>query len=421
MDHVPDLEIGAELEAPVTPEPPNAEAGVSTPFAPPKDSPHYSPPTPPPHPGAPPRTLTSDNTTPTCRICRSESAATEPLFHPCKCSGSIKHVHQECLINWLAHSHKKHCELCKTPFRFTKLYDASMPAELPWEVFVKRALVHVGLAGKRFARGCLVVGIWSGVLPWLVRWAWRWMFYVGDVGWARDMVVRKMRQEALEGMSADGGASVPAIGLPFAYNFVKDWRWALNLGWQSTQTPDGNVTTTWPEPDQSIFSDWTYLSELTPNPTTNRILLDIFEGQLITCIIIIGFILVFLIREWVVQQQPLIQNVEHMQLQVAEAAAQVGAQRMHIAEQLATIEEIQRETRDLQAAREELERTLAEAGAVDNGDLARIRRLTQRVELLAQKTPRAFSERMLERPMDDATLKLRNGDEQNFTSAVISI
>ncbi|KAK6434454.1 hypothetical protein LTR95_009364, partial [Oleoguttula sp. CCFEE 5521] len=308
-----------------------------------------------------------------------------------------------------------------TPFRFTKLYDASMPAELPWEVFVKRALVHVGLAGKRLARGCLVVGIWCGVLPWLVRWAWRWMFYVGDVGWVRDVVVRKMRQEALQGMSADGGAGVSAAGLPFAYNLVKDWRWGFNFGWQSTQTLAGNATSTWPEPDQSIFSDWTYLSELTPNPTTNRILLDIFEGQLITCIIIIGFILVFLIREWVVQQQPLIQNVEHMQLQVAEAAAQVGAQRLHIAEQLATIEEIQRETRDLQSAREELERTLAEAGEVDNGDLARIRRLTERVERLAKKTPRAFSERMLEQPMDDATLRLRNGDEKAFTSAVISI
>ncbi|OQN96416.1 hypothetical protein B0A48_17668 [Cryoendolithus antarcticus] len=418
MDNIPDLETATELEAPEQRHP---EVEPSSFSAPAKDLTSSAPPTPPAHPGPPPRTLTSDNTTPTCRICRSESTATEPLFHPCKCSGSIKHVHQECLINWLAHSHKKHCELCKTPFRFTKLYDASMPAELPWEVFVKRALVHVGLAGKRVARGGLVVGIWCGVLPWLVRWAWRWMFYVGDVGWVRDVMVRMMRQEALEGMSVDGGAGVPATGLPFAYNLVKDWRWGINFSWQSTQIPEGNVTASWPAPDQSIFSDWTYLSELTPNPTTNRILLDIFEGQLITCIIIIGFILVFLIREWVVQQQPLIQNIEHMQLQVAEAAVQVGAQRMHIAEQLATIEEIQRETRDLQAAREELERTLAEAGEVDNGDLARIRRLTERVERLAKKTPRAFSERMLERPMDDATLKLRNSDEKGFTSAVISI
>lgn len=30
-----------------------------------------------------------------CRICRSEGTPEEPLFHPCKCSGSIKFVHQE--------------------------------------------------------------------------------------------------------------------------------------------------------------------------------------------------------------------------------------------------------------------------------------------------------------------------------------
>jgi len=30
-----------------------------------------------------------------CRICRSEGSADEPLYHPCKCSGSIKFVHQD--------------------------------------------------------------------------------------------------------------------------------------------------------------------------------------------------------------------------------------------------------------------------------------------------------------------------------------
>lgn len=32
----------------------------------------------------------------TCRICRGEALVDEPLYHPCKCSGSIKFVHQ----NW---------------------------------------------------------------------------------------------------------------------------------------------------------------------------------------------------------------------------------------------------------------------------------------------------------------------------------
>jgi E3 ubiquitin-protein ligase MARCH6 len=62
-----------------------------------------------------------------CRICRGEGTPDEPLFYPCKCSGSIKYVHQECLMEWLSHTQKKHCELCKTSFRFTKLYHPGMP------------------------------------------------------------------------------------------------------------------------------------------------------------------------------------------------------------------------------------------------------------------------------------------------------
>ena len=38
---------------------------------------------------------------PVCRICRCEEEEGRPLFHPCKCSGSIKFVHNDCLEAWL--------------------------------------------------------------------------------------------------------------------------------------------------------------------------------------------------------------------------------------------------------------------------------------------------------------------------------
>lgn len=43
-----------------------------------------------------------------CRICRGSAP---PLFYPCKCSGSIKYVHQQCLMDWLGHSGNTHCEV----------------------------------------------------------------------------------------------------------------------------------------------------------------------------------------------------------------------------------------------------------------------------------------------------------------------
>ena len=41
-----------------------------------------------------------------CRVCRMEGSMSRPLFHPCHCSGSIRYVHQECLIEWLRVSKK---------------------------------------------------------------------------------------------------------------------------------------------------------------------------------------------------------------------------------------------------------------------------------------------------------------------------
>ncbi|KAK3107959.1 hypothetical protein LTR53_017970, partial [Teratosphaeriaceae sp. CCFEE 6253] len=57
----------------------------------------------------------------------------------------------------------------------------------------------------------------------------------------------------------------------------------------------------------SLLSSYTYLTPLTPHhPHLNRAILDILEGQLIAGVVIVAFILLFLIREWVVQQQPLL-------------------------------------------------------------------------------------------------------------------
>ena len=49
-----------------------------------------------------------------CKICHcgSEESGT-PFITPCLCAGSIKFVHEECLIKWMKSSTSKTCELCK--------------------------------------------------------------------------------------------------------------------------------------------------------------------------------------------------------------------------------------------------------------------------------------------------------------------
>lgn len=39
-----------------------------------------------------------------CRICRGPAETDNPLFHPCKCSGSIRYVHDQCLSKWIEQS-----------------------------------------------------------------------------------------------------------------------------------------------------------------------------------------------------------------------------------------------------------------------------------------------------------------------------
>jgi E3 ubiquitin-protein ligase MARCH1/8 len=56
-----------------------------------------------------------------CRICQ-DGDSENALITPCKCSGSVRYVHQVCLQKWIKSSNTKHCELCRCEFKMqTKL------------------------------------------------------------------------------------------------------------------------------------------------------------------------------------------------------------------------------------------------------------------------------------------------------------
>ena len=72
-----------------------------------------------------------------CRICLSEeNESSDPLINPCKCSGSMKYIHLECLRKWLINKIEivedeviriyawkdLNCELCKGPFKSKENY-----------------------------------------------------------------------------------------------------------------------------------------------------------------------------------------------------------------------------------------------------------------------------------------------------------
>lgn len=100
-----------------------------------------------------------------CRVCRSEGLPDRPLFHPCICTGSIKWIHQECLVQWMRYSRKEYCELCGHRFSFTPIYSPDMPRRLPLRDVAGGLLSSVATAVKYWLHYTLVALAWLGVVP----------------------------------------------------------------------------------------------------------------------------------------------------------------------------------------------------------------------------------------------------------------
>ncbi|XP_067934672.1 E3 ubiquitin-protein ligase MARCHF6-like [Watersipora subatra] len=100
-----------------------------------------------------------------CRVCRSEGTADKPLFYPCVCTGSIKYIHQDCLVQWLKYSNKEFCELCKHKFSFTPIYAADMPQRLPLFDIMSGLLKSIVKGLKYWFHYTLVAIAWLGVVP----------------------------------------------------------------------------------------------------------------------------------------------------------------------------------------------------------------------------------------------------------------
>lgn len=307
-------------------------------------------------PDAPPTAMTGTESAAgdvdSCRICRGEGTPGEPLFYPCKCSGSIKYVHQDCLMEWLSHSQKKHCELCKTPFRFTKLYSPNMPQRLPFYVFSTHMAKYLVSNILVWLRGALVMSVWLGWLPYLMRSVWSFLFWISDEGFGPShsfssadapsaaahlsLVAFTMATQGLTSDTCPAGPLFPATttaasksdiaqqmpnllrtaALPLHLNTsgVNSFTASLArlvfggdaLSVQRTWGESSNETNLlWSSPQhETLLSEVAFLKDLSPHPVINRIVIRIFEGQIITILVIICFILIILVRDYVVQQQP---------------------------------------------------------------------------------------------------------------------
>ncbi|KAI0642432.1 hypothetical protein C8Q79DRAFT_917921 [Trametes meyenii] len=199
----------------------------------------------------------------TCRICSAPAEPDQPLFHPCKCSGTIRYIHQDCLTEWLQHSKKKTCDVCKHPYSFTKVYAKNMPERLPFFLILRqfsRQLVSAVLFGLR---AVLVSSIWLAALPWATVWTWRMYFAMGNhAAWWISALKRPEHDPDMFDLSI------------------------------SLNTTVANSTLDHQSP--------TYTGFLT-HPLVLQVSSDIVAGQIIASMIVITFVAVFLLREWITQ------------------------------------------------------------------------------------------------------------------------
>ncbi|KAI9627323.1 hypothetical protein KEM48_009950 [Puccinia striiformis f. sp. tritici PST-130] len=158
-------------------------------------------------------------------------------------------------LNLVDSLQKSTCELCGHLFSFEKVYKPGSPDRPPFTTITYQALKDSSTSSYS-SQGLILVGIVGSVL------------FLDGV-WVQQLTGR------------------PLIGRP-----------------PTAQPPTHPVNLNLNSTTNSSHSPW--INNLIPSLhlDPNSIALDIFQGQLITCAIILSFVVIFLLREWILQNTP---------------------------------------------------------------------------------------------------------------------
>lgn len=167
-----------------------------------------------------------------CRVCRGGAEEGRPLFAPCKCSGSIGLVHQDCLMSWLAMSRGDgRCELCSYQFQFAPKYADGAPEKLPPFEVMTGIMRRAAIRWIPFAfRIAIALSLWLLVLPLSTAYLYHaWMH-------RPSFVAKRWKWDLLAGDTVTGAVVAAAIILSFLslMNFADFLRfhWQDNEGQQ---------------------------------------------------------------------------------------------------------------------------------------------------------------------------------------------
>ncbi|KAF8929299.1 hypothetical protein BGZ58_009030 [Dissophora ornata] len=166
-------------------------------------------------------------------------------------------------IEWLEHSNKS--------FGFTPIYSPEMPETIPRWILVKKGIDTMGAGVKLVLRAILVTMIWLVILPYFTIWIWRLYFWVGD--WF----------------------AFSANGLPVPASEVNGTA-LVNIT---------EVLMSDPKALEQMDSFTRLVHRTVPHEYKwfSKFILDCFDGQIISAVVVVVFVAIFLLREWVLQNQ----------------------------------------------------------------------------------------------------------------------
>ncbi|CAG8465452.1 2337_t:CDS:10 [Ambispora gerdemannii] len=152
-----------------------------------------------------------------------------------------------------------------------------MPDSIPVVLFLRRGLRRCYGLIKIWIRAMLVGTVWLITLPYITVWVWRFYFWSGD-GLASFIY----RRESISVGTANNNSTISDEKSALAVFYVNLLKSAL-----------------WYAPPEAVE-----FVEAYGDFASSKFFADTFEGQIITCIVVIVFVAAFLLREWIIQNTP---------------------------------------------------------------------------------------------------------------------
>ncbi|KAG9018782.1 hypothetical protein FRB90_009786 [Tulasnella sp. 427] len=160
-----------------------------------------------------------------------------------------------------------------------------MPNIIPPHVFLKRLVTQLAGTLVMGARAWLVVCVWVVLVPWITVWVWRIYFWIGNQ-FAWNVYGPLAPDEPPFGRpnSTDTLEQI-ALTLSSPITFVNRTYWeAIKNRWQHPEDENARARFV------SIVRD-----------QHERVGSDVIKGQIVTASLVVAFLAIFLLREWIIQ------------------------------------------------------------------------------------------------------------------------